>query len=37
MWKHTVVHPFMVSDNRHYIFYIFKDLILVRPFQLYHV
>lgn len=24
-----IVHPFIQSDNRHFIFYIFKDIVLV--------
>ncbi|KAK5127625.1 hypothetical protein LTR85_006966 [Meristemomyces frigidus] len=29
VWANTIVHPFTLADNRHYIFYIFR--LLMRP------
>lgn len=29
--KYTLVHPFLLSDNRHFTFYIWKDILNARP------
>ncbi|KAG8994174.1 glucosyltransferase [Tulasnella sp. 427] len=30
-WKYTIHHPFLLSDNRHYTFYIWKRLYMFHP------
>ncbi|KAF2864229.1 glycosyltransferase family 59 protein [Piedraia hortae CBS 480.64] len=32
VWGNTIVHPFTLADNRHYVFYVFKRLL--RPWWL---
>ena len=27
--KFTIIHPFLLADNRHFVFYIFKDIVIV--------
>ena len=29
VYKFTFIHPFILSDNRHFVFYIFKDIVIV--------
>jgi alpha-1,2-glucosyltransferase len=33
----TIVHPFILADNRHYVFYVFRWIILRHPFAKYFV
>lgn len=35
IYFNTTVHPFILADNRHYMFYIFRMFILRRPFTKY--
>ncbi|KAG8904841.1 glucosyltransferase [Tulasnella sp. 417] len=31
IWRYTIHHPFLLSDNRHYTFYIWKRLFMFDP------
>ena len=37
MKRYFIVHPFIRSDNRHFVFYLFKDIILVTLDRFFHV
>lgn len=35
VYFNTIIHPFILADNRHYMFYVFRMFILRRPFTKY--
>ena len=37
MKRYFIVLPFILSDNRHFVFYLFKDIILVTLIYSFHI
>lgn len=37
VWKNTYFHPYLLADNRHYVFYIFRRTLLLHPLVRYIV
>ncbi|KIY65907.1 glycosyltransferase family 59 protein [Cylindrobasidium torrendii FP15055 ss-10] len=31
IWKFTIHHPFVLSDNRHYVFYVWRRIFMLHP------